>query len=37
MQMYVAADGTPEDPKPFAAADDSGDAWAQWNQQRDGE
>lgn len=37
MQMRVAADGTPGDPTPFASADDTGDSWAQWNQERDGQ
>jgi ferric-dicitrate binding protein FerR (iron transport regulator) len=37
MEMHVSADGTPSDPTAFAAKDDAGDEWAQWNTERDEE
>ena len=36
MQIVIAADGTPGEATPVAADADQGDAWAKWNQQRDG-
>ena len=36
MQIFVAADGTPGEPEPFPAGGDQDDAFARWNQQRDG-